>query len=55
MGQVLNTRVNEEVSFQYGLARARAEGNQQAIAELESIAPYPGDQPITRERIILAR
>lgn len=55
IGQVLNTRVNEEVSFQYGLARARAEGNQEAIAEMESIAPYPGDQPITRERIIIAR
>lgn len=55
MGQVLNTRLNEELSFQYGLARARAEGNQQAIAEMESIAPYPGDKPITRERIIIAR
>src|SRR3546814_14742117 len=24
-------------------------------SDLESIAPYPGDQPITRERIIIAR
>jgi pimeloyl-ACP methyl ester carboxylesterase len=55
IGQVLNTRVNEELSFQYGLARARAEGNQEAVAEMESIAPYPGDQPITRDRIIIAR
>ena len=55
MGQVLNTRVNEELSFQYGLDRARRDGNRQAIAELESIAPYPGDQPITRDRIVLAR
>lgn len=55
MGQVLNTRVNEELSFQYGLERARRDGNRQAIAELESIAPYPGDQPITRDRIVLAR
>lgn len=29
--------------------------NAQAIAELNSIAPYPGDMPITRERIIIAR
>lgn len=55
IGQVLNTRVNEELSFQYGLERARADGNRQAIEEMESIAPYPGDQPITRERIIIAR
>jgi pimeloyl-ACP methyl ester carboxylesterase len=55
IGQVLNTRVNEELSFQYGLAQARKEGNKEAVAEMESTAPYPGDQPITRERIILAR
>ena len=55
IGQVLNTRVNEALSFQYGLTRARAEGHAAAIAEMESIAPYPGDQPITRERIIIAR
>ena len=55
MGQVLNTRLNEEISFRYGLERARAEGNQAAVEEMMSIAPYPGDQPITRERIIIAR
>lgn len=55
MGQVINTRVNEELSFQFGLEQARLDGNEAAIAELESIAPYPGDQPITRERIIIAR
>lgn len=29
--------------------------NDTALAELKAIAPYPGDQPITRERIITAR
>ena len=29
--------------------------NEVALRELQSIAPYPGDQPITRERIVLAR
>jgi pimeloyl-ACP methyl ester carboxylesterase len=29
--------------------------NEAAVKELESIAPYPGDKPITRERIIIAR
>ncbi|GAB2620805.1 alpha/beta hydrolase [Novilysobacter erysipheiresistens] len=55
IGQVINTRVNEEVSFEYGLRRAREEGNAEAIAEMEAIAPYPGNEPITRERIIIAR
>ena len=55
IGQVINTRTNERLSFEYGLAEARRRGDAEAIAELESIAPYPGDQPITRERIIIAR
>jgi pimeloyl-ACP methyl ester carboxylesterase len=55
IGQDINTRENERVSFEFGLAQARAHGNAEAVKELESIAPYPGDQPITRERIIIAR
>lgn len=55
IGQVINVRDNERISFEYGLAQARQHGNAEAVAELESIAPYPGDQPITRERIIIAR
>lgn len=55
IGQVINTRENERISYEYGLARARAHGNAEALRELESIGPYPGDKPITRERIIIAR
>lgn len=55
IGQVINVRDNERISFEYGLAQARRGGNQAAVKELEAIAPYPGDQPITRERIITAR
>jgi len=55
IGQVINVRDNERISFEYGLAQAREHHNAEAIAELESIAPYPGDRPITRERIIIAR
>ena len=55
MGQVISSRVNEEVSFRYGLEQARRHGNQAAVAEMEAIAPYPGDQPLTRDRIIVAR
>src|SRR5690606_17589118 len=55
IGQVINTRDNERLSFQYGLAQAKKHGNAEAIRELESIAPYPGDEPITRDRIVIAR
>lgn len=55
IGQVINTRENERLSFEYGLRQARLHGNTEALAELESIAPYPGDAPITRERIVVAR
>jgi pimeloyl-ACP methyl ester carboxylesterase len=55
IGQVINARDNERISFEFGLQQAKARGNTAALEELESIAPYPGDQPITRERIVIAR
>ncbi|KAF1717145.1 alpha/beta hydrolase [Pseudoxanthomonas yeongjuensis] len=55
IGQVINTRENERISFDYGLEQARAHGNTEAVREMEAIAPYPGDVPITRERIVVAR
>lgn len=55
IGQVINTRENERVSYSYAVEQARAHGNTSALEELESIAPYPGDEPLTRERIVLAR
>lgn len=55
IGQVINTVKNEEVSFAYALRVATEERNEEALKELTSIAPYPGDKPLTRERIVLAR
>lgn len=55
MGQVINVRDNERISLQYGIDRARAEGNTTALREMTSLLPYPGDAPLTRERIVLAR
>ncbi|MGB3393868.1 MAG: alpha/beta hydrolase [Stenotrophomonas sp.] len=55
IGQVIDVRTNERVSFDYGLRTARERGNAEAVREMESIAPYPGDRPITRERIVIAR
>lgn len=55
IGQVISTRDNERLSYGYAVEQARAHGNAEALRELESIAPYPGDRPITRERIVIAR
>src|SRR5690606_7708536 len=55
VGQVINVRDNERLSIEYGLEQARRHGNAEAVAEIESIMPYPGDAPITRERIVTAR
>lgn len=50
-GQVVNGRRNEEVGFNYALRKAKEEGNQTAIRELEAMAPYPGKGPLTLDRI----
>jgi len=55
IGQVISMLDNEKVSFDFALAQARKENNQQALKELASIAPYPGDTPLTRERIVIER
>lgn len=55
LGQVISTRENERISYDFAVAQATRHGNQPALAELRAIAPYPGDQPLTRERIVTAR
>ncbi|WP_232820855.1 alpha/beta hydrolase [Dyella sp. C11] len=51
VGQVVNGRRNEAVGYNFALSQAKAEHNTQAIAELEAIAPYPGNAPLTPERV----
>lgn len=51
----MNVRENERISFEYGLEEAKRRGNTKALEEMQTIAPYPGDVPITRDRIIVAR
>ena len=55
IGQAINVRENEQVSYDYAVAQAKEHHNVEAEKELATIAPYPGDQPITRDRIIVAR
>ncbi|MFK3651469.1 alpha/beta fold hydrolase [Lysobacter enzymogenes] len=55
IGQAIKVMENERLSFDYGMQQALAHGNTAAVEEMKTIAPYPGDQPVTRERIITAR
>ena len=55
IGQVASVRENERISFDFGMEQARKHNTAEALKEMEAIAPYPGEQPITRERIIVAR
>ena len=55
IGQVISAQANEQLSVAYALAQATEQKNETALRELRSILPYPGKQPITRERIIIAR
>jgi len=51
VGQVINMKQNEAEGWRLAYAAAKADGNAEAIAALEAVAPYPGDAPLTIERI----
>ncbi|QNP40242.1 alpha/beta fold hydrolase [Lysobacter solisilvae (ex Woo and Kim 2020)] len=51
-GQIADMAQSEAIGYRWALGRARAEGNTQAIRELEALAPYPGPPGrLTLERI----
>jgi pimeloyl-ACP methyl ester carboxylesterase len=51
VGQVVNVRKNEEIGFAFALREAKADHNDKAVSELESLAPYPGSAPLTLDRM----
>ena len=51
VGQVVETRRNEQDGYAFALREAKAHRNAEAVRELESIAPYPGTAPLTMQRI----
>lgn len=55
IGQVINSVDNERISFEYAMSQTQKLGNVAGLKELQSIFPYPGNTPLTRERIIIAR
>ncbi|WP_114951665.1 alpha/beta fold hydrolase [Sphingosinicella terrae] len=56
MGQVIHGQSNERVGYAWALQQARADANQEAIAQLEAIAPYPPtDRAVTPQEILTQR
>ncbi|MFB6724154.1 alpha/beta fold hydrolase [Kribbella sp. NPDC056345] len=55
IGQIVDGRANETLCYEYAVAQAELHDHTEAREQLASIAPYPGDEPLTRERIIIAR
>lgn len=55
VGQVVNVQRSEAIGFEFTLRSAKAAANQQAVKDLESLAPYPGSGPVSLERIGLER
>jgi pimeloyl-ACP methyl ester carboxylesterase len=49
VGQIVDWRDNERLGFEWTLERARAEGNAEAVADLEAMRPYPAPGPLTIE------
>jgi pimeloyl-ACP methyl ester carboxylesterase len=49
VGQVVNVRRSEEIGFEFALNSAKADHNDQAVKDLESLAPYPGAGAVTLE------
>jgi pimeloyl-ACP methyl ester carboxylesterase len=55
VGQVVNMRRSEAIGFEFSLRSAAADHNEQAVKDLESLAPYPGAGPITLRQVASER
>jgi pimeloyl-ACP methyl ester carboxylesterase len=51
----VNGRLNEEVGYSETLQAARRASNQEAVKELEQLAPYPGDGPPEIQKVVTER
>ncbi len=55
VGQVVSGPENEEESFRHALRSAVADQNDLAISQLRALGEYPGEEPLTVERIVTCR
>lgn len=51
VGQVISGRENEVESFGHAMRSATQDHNEEALAELRALGEYPGNQPLTIQRI----
>ena len=54
VGQIVNDLRSEELGYEATVAAAQADHNEQALHDLASLAPYPGDG-LTFDKIVLER
>ena len=55
VGPLMNLQANEAAQYAALLAEARRRGDAVALAELDAIAPYPGDGEIAFDKVNVAR
>ena len=55
VGQVVNMRRSETIGFEFSLRSAEADHNEDAVKDLQSLAPYPGAGPITLAQVARER
>ena len=55
VGQVVDFRENERISFDMVLDQARHDSNAEAVRELEAIRPYPGAGPFDLKKLEIER
>ena len=55
VGQVVNMRRSETIGFEFSLRSAQADHNEEAVKDLQSLAPYPGAGPITLQQVARER
>jgi pimeloyl-ACP methyl ester carboxylesterase len=55
VGQVVNMQRSEGIGFEFALKSAEADHNEEAVKDLESLAPYPGPGPITLTQVARER
>lgn len=55
VGQVISGAENEVESYGFAMRSAAADHNHEAIAELEALGEYPGEEPLTTDRIVTCR
>lgn len=55
VGQLIDARENERRGYAWTLAEARRRGDAAAVRELEALQPYPGEGPLSLDKVDVER